>query len=186
MIPIIQPKQIVKLVWSLWFIKKKYNTKGDLFWTVWITKTFDSYVVTRPGGRQEELLMGPPLKAGEWWPPWVGDGGNYSRNPWIPPIPPILVSMFPRQENWKIVLLVPSFLKKSKPRIPPVGSSVKSWLLVSSFMKKSNWRIPPVGSSCNPDLLCKISRYSEGNLPRMLVTIIQPDFAKTQFWLRNV
>ena len=75
LIPLNQTNPIVELVCSLWFTNEKHDIKGDLFWTVWITSTCDSYIVTRPGGRQEELLLGPPLKAGERWPPWVGDGG---------------------------------------------------------------------------------------------------------------
>ena len=119
LIPIIQPKQIVKLVWSLWFIKKKYNTKGDLFWTVWITKTFDSYVVTRPGGRQEELLMGPPLKAGEWWPPWVGDGGINS------------LFVIPVSARWALLSLKTDYkISSFHPEIPgfdPGTFGVESW-----------------------------------------------------------
>ena len=75
LIMLIQQTKIVESLHSWRIFKEKHNIKGNLFWTVWITRTFDSYIVTRPGGRQEELLMGPPLKAGEWWPPWVGDGG---------------------------------------------------------------------------------------------------------------
>ena len=36
----------------------------------------DMYILTAAGRlRRGDLIMGPPLKAGEWWPPWVGDGG---------------------------------------------------------------------------------------------------------------
>ena len=107
LIPLIQPKQIVELVCSLWFINKKHNIKGILFWTVWITRTFDSYIVTRPGGRQEELLMGPPLKAGERWPPWVGDGGINS------------LFVIPVSARWALLSLKPDYkISSFHPEIP--------------------------------------------------------------------
>ena len=119
LIPLIQLKQIVELVCSLWFINEKHNIKGDLFRTVWITKTFDSYIVTRPGGRQEELLMGPPLKAGEWWPPWVGDGGINS------------LFVIPVSARWALLSLKTDYkISSFHPEIPgfdPGTFGVESW-----------------------------------------------------------
>ena len=43
-------QKIVELLCIYRIIKEKHSSKGDLFWTVLITRTFDTYIVTRPGG----------------------------------------------------------------------------------------------------------------------------------------
>ena len=56
-----QSKKTSKLNINLYFIVKPSS---------------DTYITTAAGRlRRGDLLMGPPLKAGERWPPWVGDGG---------------------------------------------------------------------------------------------------------------
>ena len=49
-IPLIQLTKITESLCSYRFIKEKQNIKGDFYWTVSITRTFDTYDVTRPGG----------------------------------------------------------------------------------------------------------------------------------------
>ena len=55
---------------------RKQNPKGNSILTFIVKPSYDPCITTAAGRlRRGDLIMGPPLKAGEWWPPWVGDGG---------------------------------------------------------------------------------------------------------------
>ena len=49
-IPVFQLAKITELLWLYRIIKEKHNIKGDFYRTVSITRTFDTYNVTRVGG----------------------------------------------------------------------------------------------------------------------------------------
>ena len=87
--------------------------------TFLVKPSSDTFILTRPGGRQGELFLRPPLKAGERWPPWVGDGGINS------------LFVIPVSARWALLSLKTDYkISSFHPEIPgfdPGTFGVESW-----------------------------------------------------------